>query len=604
MLDNAEHLVEPVARLAMAALSAAPALRVLVTSQAPLRLERERIFRLSALRVPAEDEPFDEVASAPSVALFADRAQAADHRFALTPANLSRVVGLCRRLDGLPLALRLAAGRVHLLGLSGLEAHMEDRLQWLAGETRDAPTRQQTLAAAIDWSYSLLAAPEQRLYRRLGVFVGGFTAEIAGALGGGTAADLQGLVERSMVDVELREPPRLRLLESQREHALRELARAGEIGDLRAHHARAIGEAMQAAARAYWSTPDATWLPMWAPELDNVRAALKWSEQHDRALCALLVGVSAPMFRLMGLAAELRRQADRLGEMPDLESGAATAFWLARAHLESGRSGVDMCRFVQQAEKHARAADDRLLLYLALCQKGASLLGAGDAGLLDEIGALQAGDWPPRVLCQRFLAEFTVLSLQERWTRALQAARAGLALGLDAGATHPTSVFANWTIVALFCLGDLDAALEQSRQMHPHIAAGPAGSTIPYLGTCARIALNRGDVAGARQQLARMFDLCRSVEWMNFEVFGDLYAELALAEGRATEAARLLGFATSAGERAWGVARSSRTRDHIRGTLERLLGVTAVLRLASEGYHMDPESVCGAVLPHAEASHT
>ena len=597
VLDHAEHLLDEVARLANAALSVSPALHLLVTSQAPLRLERERLFRLSALGVPAPHESFEAAARAPAVAMFVDRAQAADHRFALSSTNLARVVHLCRRLDGLPLALRLAAGRVHLLGLSGLEAHLDDRLQWLVGETRDAPTRQQTLAAALDWSYGLLTATQQRLYRQLGVFVGGFTLDLAMAVCHSTAGEVEELVQRSMVSVEPGDPPRYRLLESQREQALRELASADELDTLRDRHARVMGDTMRCAEHTFWSTPDAQWLATWASELDNLRAALKWSEQHDTALCASLVGSSAGMFRLLDLGAELRRQAAALGAVESLEADAAARFWLARAHLEAGRSGRSVYDFAAQAERHARAAGNRFVLYLALCQKGANMLGvAGHADTLAEIAELMAGDWPPRARCQRLLAEFTLHSLHDRWQLALEAAQAGLALAIEAGAIHLRAVFANWTVVARLCLGDAGAALLQSEAVRRHIVAGPASSTIPYLGTCARIALKRGDIAAARQQLARMFELCRSVDWMNFDVFCDLYVALALTEARTADAARLLGFATGASERAWGVGRSTRARDEARAALAALLDAATLARLCDEGARMDRESVCNRVL--------
>jgi predicted ATPase len=606
ILDNAEHLVDAVAGLAGAALAASPGLRLLVTSQAPLRLERERLFRLSALGMPAERDSLDAAARAPAVAMFVDRAQAADHRFALSEANLAHVVRLCRRLDGLPLALRLAAGRVHLLGLSGLQTHLDDGLHRLAGETRDAPPRQQTLAAALDWSYGLLSVEQQQLYRRLGVFVGGFSMALAVALCGRNDAAFEELVARSMVSVDTADSPRgprCRLLESQREQALRELASAGELSAMRGRHAQVMGDAMRSAADTFWSTPDEQWMATWVPELDNVRTALKWSAQHDVTLCASLIGSSASMFRLLDLSAELRRQAAALGDIDSADHDVAARYWLARAQLESGRSGRRVYDCAEQAEHHARASGNRLWLYLALCQKSASMLAvaAHADALLVEIAGLMDSGWPARVRCQQLLAEFTVHSLQGRWQPALEAAQAGLALSIEAGAIHPRSVFANWTVVAQLCLGDTDAALRQSQVVQRHIVPGPASSMIPYFGTCARIAHKRGDLAEARRQLARMFDLCRSVEWMNFEVFGDLYLSVAMTERRTQHAARLLGFATGASERAWGMSRSSRTRDAARTALAGLMGEATLARLCAQGEQMDPESVCRVVLAGDDA---
>ena len=157
-------------------------MHLLVTSQAPLHLESERLFRLKPLDVPHADEPLAQARLAAAVALFEDRATAVDRDFALTEDNVGAVIRICRRLDGVPLAIRLAAGRARVLGLSALEAHLDDRLGWLASEHRDSPGRQRTLLAALQWSYGLLSASEQTMFRQLGAFVGGFTLELAIAM--------------------------------------------------------------------------------------------------------------------------------------------------------------------------------------------------------------------------------------------------------------------------------------------------------------------------------------------------------------------------------------------------------------------------------------
>ena len=152
VLDNAEHLVESVARLAAAVLARAPGMRLLVTSQAALKVDGERVFRLGALAVPEIGTPAAQAPRYGAVALFVDQAQAADRRFTLGDANDGAVIDLCRHLDGVALAIKLAAARLPLLGLHGLEARLAERLQVIGGGQRNAPTRQQTLRAALDWS--------------------------------------------------------------------------------------------------------------------------------------------------------------------------------------------------------------------------------------------------------------------------------------------------------------------------------------------------------------------------------------------------------------------------------------------------------------------
>jgi predicted ATPase/DNA-binding winged helix-turn-helix (wHTH) protein len=607
VLDNAEHMVDAVAGIAQAVLAAAPGLRLLVTSQVPLHLAAERLLRLSALAVPEADAAFADAVEASAVAMFVDRARAMDHRFELTPHSLAAVVRLCKRLDGLPLAIRLAAGRVHLLGLSGLEAQLDDRFRWLTSATRDVPTRQQTLAAALDWSHGLLAASEQRVYRQLGVFVGGFTVELMAAVARSPTADedsviaeLEGLVERSLVSVVPGPSHRYRLLESQREHALRELEREGELEAARRRHAEAMTEALSRAAEAFWSTPDGVWMARWSAELDNIRAAMKWSEGRDVALCTSLISSVTGMFRLLDLGHELVLQAQVLAadSIERLDAAAATRFWLARAYLETGRSGRARHDYADRAERCARAAGDRRRLYLALCHKGTSVLvqpGERDA-LLAEIARLESPDWPSRVRCQRWLAEMTAHSLRDEWAQALRAAETGLQLSIDGGFTLLTCAFGNFTMVALLGLGDVDAALARGRALRPHLLPSPASMVIPYVGTCARISLMKGDLAATRRELARMFELSRSVEWNTFEVFGGVYLGLALAESRHAAAGRLLGYAEAAGERAWGVSWPSREREAARVALAAFFDAAELARLCAEGATLDPESVCRLVL--------
>jgi Predicted ATPase len=164
VLDNAEHLIDEVARLANAIVTGAPAVRLLVTSQVVLKVERERVFRLGPLAIPEPGTSAHDAMEYGAIGLFVDQAQAADPRFRVTDENVGSVIELCRHLDGLALAIKLAAVRLPLFGLRGLEQRLGDRLKLLADASRSAPTRQQTLRAALDWSYSLLSAEEQRTF--------------------------------------------------------------------------------------------------------------------------------------------------------------------------------------------------------------------------------------------------------------------------------------------------------------------------------------------------------------------------------------------------------------------------------------------------------
>jgi predicted ATPase/DNA-binding winged helix-turn-helix (wHTH) protein len=608
VLDNAEHLLDAVAALASALLETSIDLRLLVTSQAPLHVGPEHLFRLSTLRVPESTEPFSSAAQSAAVEMFCRSARAVDHRFELNESNMDGVVRLCRRLDGLPLAIRLAAGRVHVLGLSGLENQLADRVLWLASPDRDAPSRQQTLAAALTWSYGLLGSTEQKLWRHLGVFIGGFTIEsafeMARAIGVDHATltmEFDELVERSMISVESdMSPPRYRMLESQREQALKALDREGERDRANDHHARTMAHALVAAEEDFWSTPDHLWLARWAPELENVRAALSWSATRDPTTSSSLVAASIWLYRLLDLNHELRRQADAAdgASMAALDDAHAARLSLARGYLESGRSGRRGHDWAIRAEGHARTSGLQRVLYLALCQRGANIvmsLAQIDA-LLQEAAALERTTWPPKVRCHRLRAEFAAHNLRGEWALALRAAETGFSLANEADSVLFKAVFGNWRMVALLGMGDADAAMDVARALEPQIPMHHASMAIPYLGTCARVALTNGDFAGTRGKFGQMFELCRSVEWMYFEVFGELYLALALAEGRMSSAARLFGYAQVANSHAWGIERRISALDKAGATLAASIDANTLARLQTEGAALAPDTVVHLVL--------
>jgi len=228
VLDNCEHLLAAVAALAGELLAACPGLTVLATSRAPLRLDAEQLFPVPPLALPDAGAPVSpaDVLAAPATALFVRRARAVRPDFAATPETAPIVAAICRRLDGLPLAIELAAARVRLLAPAALLAQLDHRLATLAGGPRDLPARHQSLRAAVDWSHGLLAAPERRLFARLGVFAGGCTLEAAAAVGaaaaappGAVVARLEALVDQSLLQagVDAAGTTRLALLETLRE---------------------------------------------------------------------------------------------------------------------------------------------------------------------------------------------------------------------------------------------------------------------------------------------------------------------------------------------------------------------------------------------------
>lgn len=289
LIDNAEHLVDATAALVSDLFAAAPTRTVLVTSQLPLAVAMERVHRIEPLAVPPSGEPLDPEAGA--AALFIARVRALLHRFEPGPEALPLVREICARLDGLPLALEMAAARVPLLGLRGVrDALAGERFALLTAGYRDSAGRHRTLASALDWSHGLLGPEERRLFRALAVFSGGFTLDLAVAVGGDEAHDrwavidtLAALVDRSLVDADTNEPPRYRLLETMHAYAAARLAEAGEEAAVRRRHAQALLSLFDGSDGNQTRQREQA-----LPEHDNARVAAAWAVRHDATLAVRL----------------------------------------------------------------------------------------------------------------------------------------------------------------------------------------------------------------------------------------------------------------------------------------------------------------------------
>lgn len=291
VLDNAEHLVQACAELATL-LQPLPGLHLLVTSQLPLAVAGEQVQRLEPLALPAAGHA--EQADGGALALLIERIAAADHRFSASGQALPLLAAICAQLDGLPLALEMAAARVPLLGLQAVHDALAERFALLTRGHRDAATRHRSLHNALDWSYRLLAAPEQRLLRALAVFSGGFTLDmVLGLMSDGPAArwdlidGLAALADRSLMVVGTGDPPAYRLLETVRLFALEQLrAQTGADNEasVRRRHAAAVLALFQPREAG---APAAAGAAMEAA-VDNARAAIVWARAHDLGLAAEL----------------------------------------------------------------------------------------------------------------------------------------------------------------------------------------------------------------------------------------------------------------------------------------------------------------------------
>lgn len=348
VLDNCEHVVDAVCALAQALREQCEGVDVLATSREALRAAGEYVKRLQPLAVPPAGQALsaEQALGHAALRLLVERIEAQDVRLSLDEAELALLGDICRRLDGLPLALELAASWVPVLGLAGVASLLDQRLNRLGGGARDAPPRHRSLAAAIASSYDTLDADERALFRQLGAFRGSFTlaaVESVCRLRGGDAAAcaalalLGRLVDKSLVSVELAEaPPRYRLYESLRRYALEQLHDLAEWRAASQAHARQVLSHCEGLVRQHVNLSDPSWPQRHGGDMADIRAALAWAlgEDGDVPLAMALVRASAPLWTGLLLVDEWRALLERaLQQVRAVDRAGDVA--LLVSHLES-----------------------------------------------------------------------------------------------------------------------------------------------------------------------------------------------------------------------------------------------------------------------------
>ncbi|WP_433265704.1 BTAD domain-containing putative transcriptional regulator [Actinosynnema sp. CS-041913] len=563
VLDNCERLVEPVANLVSALLRAAPDLRVLATSQEPLGLAAEAVWS-----VPPLDPP-------DAIRLFTTRATAAAPGFALSPANQDAVAAICRRLDGLPLALELAATRVRALGVDALLTRLDDRFRLLATGHRDAPARQRTLRAMIDWSWDLLTGPEQTVLRRLAGTVEGCTLDAAEAIcaGGDVRREdvldlLTGLVNRSLVVAPDQGPqPRYRLLESVSDYGRERLRAAGELDAVRARHAEYYRSLAERADPELRGPDQLAWLDRLDADTANLRAALELAPDLAEHL--------AWYWFLRGRVQEAGRHLTgpwRIG-FRVLAGGSAEPFdadaitdpralWFLGYVLSTVGDMSTAEKLTDRAHAEFRARRDDWGVAAALSDRFSQAMAKGDIDGAQD-AAERAGE--------------TFAALGDRWGR-LQTA------------------FALGTLAQL--VGDYDTATrvhEEGLRLAEELQSWPEVSyTLSWLG---RVALLTQDFARARTLHERARRLAADQGFSP----GEMYAETGLAlgarqEGLLDEAERLL-LRIQQWHRRVGFEAGAALILAERGFVAELRGdVDKALKLQEEGLHLarqtgDPRAI-------------
>lgn len=389
LLDNCEHVAPACAELVAAMAAQCPNLRFLITSREPIRLQGEVTWRVQPLAVPPKTASPDEVARSESVMLFMERARLAQPELDLDESNAPVIAELCRRLDGLPLALELAAATVGVLSPSQILSRLGDRFSQLADGRQPRPARQQTLHATLEWSYELLSERERLLFRRLAAFTGSFNLDAAVAVcaidplrADTVLSNIGRLIDKSMVSATgaVRGEIRYRLLETTRAYAGEMLSAEPEAIEIASRHAHLYASiAIEAGAR--FGGPDAgDWIDLVAEEMDNMRAALLWAIANDHRLALEMCANLAGYWDFHGWLFEGRSWLERALTVSDIGPSQELAAALASAGMLAYRRGdyADARRLQERSAESAEAIGDRALTARALAGLGDVLVQTGE----------------------------------------------------------------------------------------------------------------------------------------------------------------------------------------------------------------------------------
>ena len=559
IFDNCEHVLHAAAELADEVLHRCADIRILATSRQPLAIMGEVVYRVRSLSLPDRADGMTATQSLDygAIALFVDRAQASDADFAFIDASVPIVAEICDRLDGIPLAIELAATRSNAISLQSLARSLDDRFKVLTAGGRTALPRHRTLGALIDWSYDLLARNEQTLFKRLGVFAGGFSLDAMRAVCGGDDFEngeivelLVSLTDKSLVIADMAgKHERYRLLESTRAYALEKLAADGERDGMARRHAEYFRDEARAAHKRWGHGSVAAWLSDVEAEIDNYRTALEWAltDQHDAALGGTIAGCLIRLWFDGGLAAEGRYWIDRAQALVDETAypGVAARLWLGRGVLSDGKSKHDCAE--RSIPLYRSAGDER-----------------GELGALLVLGysCFQMGR-----LEQASVATSTALAMARQLGDAVKVASSLNQLGIiqcdlgDVAAGRRSFTEALATFKALdnesgfaqvvSCLAELEFACGQfeealrlaSEALETHSRGKNAADTaIDYINIAA-YSIPLGDVDGARKAAREALRWSRQGQrTVSTAIALQHFASVGALSGQARDAARLLGF--------------------------------------------------------------
>lgn len=559
VLDNCEHVVGACAQLAETLLRTCTALRILVTSREALGIAGEVAWRVPSLSLPqphelARIDSLARITQYEAIRLFIERAEAASSEFRVTSHNIGAIVQICRRLDGIPLAIELAAARVKALSVEQIAARLDDRFRLLTGGSRTALPRQQTLRAMMDWSYELLNDRERMLFRRLSAFAGGFTLEAVEAV----CVDdqipsyeiidlLTNLVSKSLV-VFRDEEARYRLLETVRQYARDKLLETGEAARVRDRHRDWFLAFAERAGSALQGPDQALWLKRLETEHDNLRAALEWSS-NDAETGLRLAGALWFFWYLRGYVSEgrewLRQSLERTGHAPSPLRAKALygASMLARAQDDYAQATA----LLEESLMLYRVLKDKHGVASVLGNLGVIAFARGDyarATKLHEESLEHFRELGDTVGIASALSELgNVAMYQNDIARAEELLEESLSLARAAQDDQGVALALRRLGAVLFQKGEYaraKALLQESLELYRGLGVVPGLASV--LNALGMVALSEGDAQRASTLLCESLIKYRDVgdKW-HVALCLDRLARVAAAQGDWRRAAQLLG---------------------------------------------------------------
>lgn len=616
LLDNCEHLIDAVTSMLNALLSVAPQIRVLTSSQEVLGVAGEQVFRLPSLTLPEDAVPSAAVAQASgAVSLFVERARAADLGFRCDDRNAPTITSICRRLDGIPLAIEMAAARVATLGLDDLAKLLDERLRVLTGGRRGAIPRQRTLQATLDWSYGLLAPRERIVFRRLAGFVGGFS--LAAALAVAADAELDQfevidsiaiLVAKSLLAVDSRDGhARYRLLETTRAYALEKLAEAQETARVARRAAEHYRLVFKSCFDDWTRLSESAFDARYAPELDNLRLALDWSfgPDGDPQTGLALMGLSGQLWAGLSMLAEAQQRLDlALANLqPDTPPELEADLQLVAGTILYWRRSERAISAMRRAVSLYRTLGNSIRLGYAQMMLGSGMaLGGVDGAeeMLRQAQSSLASCGRPRLLA---LLPKSFGVLYHMRGMAVEAAREfGSALELSRAAGYDVQALTLLENLAdmLWMVGDLDQALAAARDIVERCKQVSIAQCVNWdwvYGNLFGILTERGELAEAaavgRQAMPHLLESGTAWSLM------DHYALHLAKSGQIEVAARVLGWIDSV-IAPKGVKRQPNEARAMQSTLALLrdqLPADELARLCAEGAQIGEEEACRLALP-------